>query len=254
MQVPFPTVTDLVVLVIAYVYVIVVIGAGELLRRLRGYSAALTRKIIHLGAGFSAFTVPFYTHHWAALIVALSFVVLIFLASPKSPVKGLRTMFEVMAREEDYLSGHIWGPFLYAVSITILVAVFTLLPQLTRFFVLPATGLTAMYIGDGLAPIIGAKYGKHRYTVGKATRSVEGSIMVFVGSIAGALFCFLFLDWFAYGGIPQFNIWQAVILSLICACIATFIEAISPSGLDNITVPLITAAAVYGAAFLLAWI
>ena len=254
MQVPFPTLMDIVVLAVAYIYVIVIIGVGELLRRFRGYSAALTRKIIHLGAGFSAFTVPFYTHHWAALIVSISFVVLIFLASPKSPIKGLRTMFEVMAREEDYLSGHIWGPFLYAISITILVAVFTLFPPLTRLFVLPATGLTAMYIGDGLAPIIGAKYGKHRYTIGKATRSIEGSLMVFAGSVIGALFCFFFLDWFAYGGIPQFNIWQAVSLSFICGCIATLVEAISPSGLDNITVPLITAAAIYGSAFLLAWI
>ncbi len=240
MQTTFPTTIDLLVLVIAYCYVFTIIGIGELLRRLRGYSPSLTRKIIHLGAGFSVFTVPFYTHAWTAIIVAVSFVLLIFLASPKSPVSSLRAMFEVMAREGDYLSGHIWGPFLYAISITILVSIFTLIPSLTQFFIFPAMALTAMYLGDGLAPIIGVKYGKHRYTIGKSTRSVEGSLVVFFATIAGALLCFFFFDWFASGGIPTYDFFQIAILTITCSISATMIEGVSPSGADNITVPLLT--------------
>ncbi|MCK4829302.1 hypothetical protein KA005_76970, partial [bacterium] len=230
------TFNDIVVLAIAYGYVITVICIGEVARRFAKIKPAWSRKLIHLGAGFSVFSVPFYTSAWAAIIVAASFIVLIFLASPKSPVKSLRTMFEVMAREEDYLSGHIWGPFLYAISITILVAIFTLIPSLTQFFIFPAMALTAMYLGDGLAPIIGAKYGKHRYTIGKSTRSVEGSLVVFLASILGTLLCFFFFHWFASGGIPTYSIYQMTILALVCGAAATLIEGGSPSGADNITV------------------
>jgi phytol kinase len=150
-------------------------------------------------------------------------------------------MFEVMAREEDYLSGHIWGPFLYAISITILVSIFTLLPILTPFYMLAAMALTAMYLGDGIAPLIGAKYGKHNYTVGKCTRSVEGSLAVFFASFLGAWICWAFLDVFASGGFPIFSLIQVAILGLVCALSATVIEGVSPKGIDNLTVPLLTA-------------
>jgi phytol kinase len=160
-------------------------------------------------------------------------------------------MFEVMAREGDYLSGHIWGPFLYAISITILVTIFTVIPSLTQFFILPAMALTAMYLGDGLAPIIGAKYGKHRYTIGNSTRSIEGSLVVFLASVLGALFCFFFFDWFASGGAPTYNSFQMTILALVCGTAATFIEGISPSGADNITVPLLTTVIIFCVAALI---
>jgi dolichol kinase len=251
MQQPFPTPTDLIVFAIAFIWVIGVLVVGEGLRRWRKYPPAMTRKFIHLFAGFSVFTIPFYTHAWAAIIVAVAFVILIFLASPKSPIKSLKTMFEVMAREEDYLSGHIWGPFLYAISITILVSIFTLIPTLTPFFVLGAMALTAMYLGDGIAPIIGMKYGKHKYTIAKSTRSIEGSIAVFLATFLGAWICWFVLDFYATGGFPIFNLVQIAILGLICALSAALIEGISPAGADNLTVPLTTAVIVFLCALLL---
>lgn len=247
----FPTTLDLIVLAIAFIWVIGVLVVGEGLRRWRKYPPTMTRKFIHLFAGFSVFTVPFYTNAWAAIIVAVSFVILIFLASPKSPIKSLKAMFEVMAREEDYLSGHIWGPFLYAISITILVSIFTLIPSLTPFFVLPAMALTAMYLGDGVAPMIGAKYGKHKYTIGKSTRSIEGSVAIFLASFLGAWICWVFLDFFATGGVPIFGVWHIAILGLFCAISATVIEGVSPAGLDNITVPLLTAVIIFLCALLI---
>lgn len=240
MQLSLPTIQDLFVLITAYLWIFGVLGFGELLRRWRHYSAAVTRKFIHLFAGFAVFTVPFYSQAWIALLVSFPMLVLIFLASPKSPVKSLRAMFEVMAREEDYQAGHIWGPFLYAISINILVAIFSLIPPLTPYFILPAMGLTAMYLGDGIAPMIGSRFGKHHYTIGNATRSLEGSLAVFLGSFFGTWICWVFLDIFARGGLPVFDIMQIIILSAVCAVSATIIEGISPVGYDNITVPHLT--------------
>jgi len=250
-QVLFPTLTDLIVLAIAYIWVISVLVIGEVLRRWRDYPTAMTRKFIHLGAGFSVFTVPFYTNAWAAIIVAVSFLALIFLASPKSPIKSLKNMFEVMAREEDYLSGHIWGPFLYAISITILVSIFTLIPQLIPLYPLPAMALTAMYLGDGVAPLIGAKYGKNWYKVGKSVRSIEGSLSVFIASFVGAWICWFFLDVFATGGMPYFSLVQIVTFSLICANSAMVFEALCPAGWDNLSVPLLTAVVLMVTGFLI---
>ncbi len=149
-------------------------------------------------------------------------------------------MFEVMAREQDHLSGHIWGPFLYAISITILVSIFTLIPSLIPLYVLPAMALTAMYLGDGLAPIIGSKFGHHKYTVGKSTRSIEGSIAMFGASLLGSWISWFVLDFLATAGVPIFHGIQIALFALVCALTATIIEAISPAGIDNLTVPLLT--------------
>ena len=92
MQLSLPTIQDLFVLIIAYLWIFGVLGFGELLRRWRNYSTSVTRKIIHLFAGFTVFTVPFYSQAWLALLVSFPMLILIFLASPKSPVKSLRAM------------------------------------------------------------------------------------------------------------------------------------------------------------------
>jgi phytol kinase len=251
MQIPIPTLTDLFTLLIAYFWVIAIIGFSELLRRLLELSASITRKFVHLFAGFAIFTVPFYSQAWFALLVSLPLLILIFLASPKSPIRSLRTMFEVMAREEDYLSGHIWGPFLYAISINVLVFVFTLIPSLTPFFVLPAIGLTAMFLGDGLAPFIGSKFGKHKYRISNTTRTIEGSIVVFFGSVLGSLVCYFFFEWFAKGGAALFSLWHLGILTVVCGITATIIEAVSPAGSDNLTVPLLTTLILVAAAIVI---
>jgi phytol kinase len=111
--------------------------------------------------------------------------------------------------------------------------------------------LTAMYLGDGIAPIIGMKYGKHKYTIAKSTRSIEGSIAVFLATFLGAWICWFVLDFYATGGFPIFNLVQIAILGLICALSAALIEGISPAGADNLTVPLTTAVIVFLCALLL---
>jgi len=57
---------------IAYIYVVLVISIGELLRKKLNYDITFTRKLIHLFAGFAAYTVPYYEHPWVAIIVAFT--------------------------------------------------------------------------------------------------------------------------------------------------------------------------------------
>ena len=239
----FLTLWDLVVMLCAYSFVILIISFGETLRKKMNLGVTFTRKLIHLFAGFAAYTVPFYDHPWVAIIVAVTFVVLLFFASPKSPVKALSSWFEVMAdRESDVERGHIYGPIYYSISISILVAVFTLNILPLQYIYTAAMGLTAMYWGDGLGAPVGKKYGKHKYKI-LGTRSIEGSFAVFLGSIVGTLFAGWFFGMWAYPVIPSVS--SLIVLSLVASVTATLIEAASPAEYDNFTIPFIVTLVIY---------
>jgi len=81
--------------------------------------------------------------------------------------------------------------------------------------------------GDGLAPIVGTRYGKMKYHI-LSDKSVEGSLAFLVGSIAAGLF-------FSYLIVPQ-SFHPSNIVAI--AVIATIVEGVSPKELDNLTIPL----------------
>jgi phytol kinase len=131
-----------------------------------------------------------------------------------------------------------FGTFFYAVSIGVLVGWFWDLKQ-PQYAVL---GILVMAWGDGLAALIGQSFGKHKYTVLGSQKSWEGSLtMTFVAYLISSL---ILLE-------TQGNIWQTWLISLGVALIATGLEAISFLGIDNLTVPLGSAAVAYMLAGLL---
>lgn len=235
---------DLIVMFIAYLYTIIVISIGEILRKKMNYPSSFTRKIIHLFAGFAIYTCPFYPHYWPATIVALTFTILLYLTGPKSPIKKLTSWFEAMAREEDYETGHIFGPFYYALSITILVAVFSFQILPVQYMFTAAAGLTVMYWGDGLAAPIGKKWGKHKYQIfPSAIKSVEGSLGVFVGGFVGAVFAIWFFG--PLSGLYPLTWDHILVLAFIAAVTGMVVEAVSPRGIDNITLPFTVTSITY---------
>ena len=104
----------------------------------------------------------------------------------------------------------------------------------TIYYKQPA-GVLAMAMlgwGDGLAPIIGTRYGKMKYHI-LSDKSVEGSLAFLAGSLDAGLF-------FSYLIFPEsFNIGKIVIIALI----ATVVEGVSPKEVDNLTIPLAVIAA-----------
>jgi phytol kinase len=206
---------DIIVLVIVFVFVFAVIGIGEVLRKRRGLDPSFTRKVIHFFAGDAILFCPFFKNPQIIVVIPLVMAIVIFLSSPKSPIASMRSMFEVMARTDDYKAGHIYGPLYYIISIGVLVAVFAY-PAAAAYwplFTLAGVGLFAMYYGDGLATIIGMRWGKHKYTVGKSTRSVEGSVTVFLMTVVSA---FIVVYYFKYFGFwPSFPSSQFLIIWLL---------------------------------------
>lgn len=125
--------------------------------------------------------------------------------------------------------GHDFGLFYYAIAWTLLALIF-----FERLEII-AIGIAAMSYGDGAAGFIGSKFGKHRFSIGSATKSLEGSIAMF------AVTCLsipLILIYFG-SNTPS---WYTVPL---IALFSTAIEAIIGKGYDNLTIALCTALIYY---------
>jgi phytol kinase len=121
------------------------------------------------------------------------------------------------------------GTFFYAISIGILVAWFWTIQQYHH----AVLGVLVMTWGDGLAALVGQRLGKHPYKVWGMSKSWEGSLAMFLVSYGVSSLVLLGV----YGG--RWEIWA---ISFLVASLATGLEAFSKYGIDNLTVPIGSAA------------
>jgi phytol kinase len=99
-------------------------------------------------------------------------------------------------------------------------------------------------LGDTIGEPVGTMFGKHHYRVRSlssvpATRSVEGSIAVFVMSAVALL---LAAAVSAHIALPQFGALKIIAI----AAAATLVEAVSPHGWDNAAMQIVPTALVWG--------
>jgi len=179
-----------------------------------------SRKFLHIMTGNIAFILPlFQTREIMAFLAAGPFILFTFLMSPYSPIKSMRG--------KTSEAGHGLGLVYYAITWTILAYVFF------DHRVIIAMGILAMSYGDGLASLIGIKYGERKYTVFKDIKSYVGSLAMF-----GCTFLMLVIALLYY----QEPVTGRVVAYLLCmAGVATVVEGITPLGLDNLSVPFVTA-------------
>ena len=95
-------------------------------------------------------------------------------------------------------------------------------------------GLACMYawgIGDGFAALVGKRFGKHkiRFRFADHHKSVEGSLAMFITSGISVAAVLL-----AHG---HAGIAACILVPLVGAGTATFVEMITPNGMDTITCP-----------------
>ena len=122
--------------------------------------------------------------------------------------------------------GHPLGLVYYSISFTILTYLFFNRPSII------ASGIMPMAYGDGFAALIGEQIGKWKYKI-FANKSVEGSLSMFLFSFASVACSLLF---FSFSSPTQIS--SILASSFYVSLLATFIEALSPFGLDDLTVPL----------------
>ncbi len=195
---------------------------AEILRRWRGESE-LVRKVVHIGTGNILFLawglrIPL----WVCLIACISFSIIAYI----SYYQPILPMLNSVGRKT-------LGVFYYAISITCLVAWFWSI-NLPEYAVV---GVLVMAWGDGLAALVGQRWGKHRYEFMNNKKSWEGSLaMLIIGYVVTA-----FVLAIANG--MSLSTW---LIPLPVAIVATTLEAISPGGTDNLTVPLASGFLCYG--------
>jgi phytol kinase len=179
-----------------------------------------SRKFLHIMTGNIAFILPLFQTSWImAFIAAGPFILFTFLMSPYSPMKSMRG--------KTSEAGHGLGLVYYAITWTVLAYVFFD----TRVII--AMGILAMSYGDGLASLIGLRYGKKKYCVFKDTKSYVGSAAMFLCTFLLLLIAMQFYSIpLSFRGISY----------LVCiAGIATVVEGMTPYGLDNLSVPFVVA-------------
>lgn len=229
------TTNDLAGLIASYAYAIGLIVVAELLNRTAGVAQELTRKLVHIGAGMWVFGVLalFDTWQWGVL--------------PFATFIGGNYLFyrRRMFRSMDS-PGSTPGTVYFALAITALFALLWRPQGPTDRAAVAVAAAMALTWGDALAALVGQRYGWHRYKVGRSTRSWEGSIAML---LATALAIFLVLT--RLPGSPLSPLGQpvgtttALAAALLGALAATAVEAISPQGADNLSVPLVAAGVIF---------
>ena len=94
------------------------------------------------------------------------------------------------------------------------------------------TGVLVMGWGDGLAGLMGMKFGTRGVLVWGRRKTVQGTAVMFLASFAA---CFIV----AVARGPRGSaLFPAALISLSTAAVATAFELFTPWGLDNLTIPL----------------
>ncbi|MEC4815533.1 MAG: SEC59/DGK1/VTE5 family protein [Scytonema sp. PMC 1069.18] len=201
------------------VWVSVMLIVAGWVNRFQSKDPEIVRKIVHIGTG-NVILLAWWLDVPAIIGITASIVASVAtLLSYKFPIlPGINSVGRKSL-----------GTFFYSASIGVLIAWFWTLQQ-PQYAVL---GILIMTWGDGLAALIGQRFGKHQYKIFDRQKSWEGSLTMTVVSFVICSLIFL--------GV-QGNIWQTWVVSLAVALVATGLEVVSFLGIDNLTVPIGSAA------------
>ena len=208
---------DILVLILSYVYLFVVLGITELLRRRRGYSVEFTRKAIHIAAGMTAYFLLFFENRWIGIIPSVSFIFI-------NALSYWRGTFQAMETGERGQLGTIYFP----ISFTVVAWLLWHQRPLVVAAVMPMTW------GDAFAAVVGRRWGRRKFMVLGSSRSLEGSAAFLVTAWISTVLPLALISASPFSGLP------AVPVALGVAAAATLVEAVSPWGTDNLTVPAVS--------------
>ncbi|WP_026082882.1 diacylglycerol/polyprenol kinase family protein [Mastigocladopsis repens] len=204
------------------IWVLFILLIAWVVNRFANKDPEIVRKIVHIGTG-NVILLAWWLDIPPSVGITASIVA--------SAVTLLSYRFPILPGINS-VGRKSFGTFFYAVSIGVLIAWFWTLQQ-PQYAVL---GILVMTWGDGLAALVGQKFGQHKYKVFDRQKSWEGSLTMTVVS-----FLITSLILVSVEG----NIWQTWLISLTVGLVATGLEVFSFLGIDNLTVPLGSAALAY---------
>lgn len=200
----------------SFLFVFLILITSTILGRLKLLSNEGTRKFIHISvSNWWIIGMTYFDNKTYASIVPVVFIILNYISYRFNVIKA-------MERNEGKNDlGTVYFP------ISLLVLVLITFSSYSHPYV-GALGILIMGYGDGFAAIIGKKFGRQKFHVLGNEKTIEGSLAMFAFSfiIASILFSI-----YAPTGL--------ILKGVFIAAIAAFIEALSPYGLDNLTVPIL---------------
>ncbi len=199
------------ILIIA-LWIITVLIIAFLFKRYFPKKEELSRKIIHIGTGpvillASLFDIPKNIAFFSAFFITIALVI--------------NYQYRLLPAIED-IERKSFGTIAYGISITILVLLFW-----PRYASSISIGVLSMAFGDGLAGLIGRSINSPKWSVLGQTKSIIGTFTM--GSVVA-------ITTATISSLNNLDIQPLEII--VISLMATFLEQISPWGIDNITVPI----------------
>ena len=206
--------SDIIALVIVYLYVVVIFLLAEKVLKSK---PEVSRKFVHIMVGNMIFAMPFFSDPSILLwFITLPITIALFFLTEYSPITIHNSVTE---------SGHALGLFFYAGIWSVLLLIFPILIDPNLLWIV-ALAIVPLVYGDGFAA--------------GGEKTLAGSLAML--SVTAVLSVFVWVFYTAMGyTLPELNFWYILIISAI----ATVAEAISYGGIDNLTVPSVTAILYY---------
>lgn len=180
--------------------------------RRQGSHSEWSRKFVHITVGsFVAFW-PFFLSWSQIRWLSLSFVIVV----------GISKYLDVFQTIHS-VQRPTWGEMYFALAVGLTTVV-------THDKWVYMAALLQMSLADGLAAVIGVRYGKQSYLVFRHRKSWLGSLTFFAVSLAILV---------GYGQLAGAAVNHALLIG--GASLATIIENLGVRGLDNVLVPLLIA-------------
>lgn len=211
---------NLVGLVISMIYILFILVLGTAVAKLSKGASESSRKLVHILVGNWVFLSPMFTELIFVVLVPFTFIIVNSLSLKYNLIKA-------MERDDDSL-----GTVYYAISMFVLTGAGYLL----QWPILPFIGLLIMAYGDGLAAIIGKKWGKNKPFTFAPEKSVVGSMTVFF--IAFLVTCITIVVTEDISRIEKTNPLYLIMIGLLTGFFAVILELSGKKGSDNLLLPI----------------
>ena len=231
---------DIIAFIVSFILILMLVQINAAIEKSGKLSTTVTRKVIHtFAAPLWVVTWPLFSggvfSRWLAMVVPLMFV-LLFVAIGTGKMVN-EDFVGSMSRSGDprELLG---GTLYYALMMVVIAILWFYVP--TPAILANSTPLALIVFGclaggDGLADVIGRKYGGERkFGIGGAEKTIAGTIGMFIGSV---LFSTILIFLFSIE-VSAFVVADLLIPILIVSIVATIVEALTPKGLDNLTITI----------------
>jgi len=202
-------------LIISFAFVFIVISISMVINLNKKIDVEISRKFVHIGVSNWWLIAMYYFDSpiWAS-IPPVFFIVFNIISNKFNLIKSME--------RERHINGY--GTIFYPISLTIL-SMFCF--SSLSYPYIGAISVLCMGYGDGVAAIIGKKFGRHNLVFLSANKSLEGCIAMFAISFLSAA---IILQLYGTSAI--------IINAILIACVSTCLEMFTPNGYDNLTVPI----------------